>query len=193
MGFIKAQAGPGEVLRPPPNGLPNCVSKLPTRVPAAALELGLCLVIPLLKTLFLICDFCAIMDSGITFCSITTPFSGFSANDGPLSSQTHRVSCVLHSPLTPLLTPLSSASTKCPLWWPSLACPPLSAQSACITPSPPSPVALFRARDAIRFSCSPPHRVFSSSCLCCGTWRLDYRPDVGFLEVSLSDFLALPA
>lgn len=130
MGFIKAQAGPGKVLRPPQNGLSDGASRLPTRVPAATLELGLCLVLPLLKTLFLLCDFCAAIDGGITFCSITTPFIGFSANDRPRYSQTHHVSFTFSQPLSSLL---------CHLWCPSLARPPLSAQSACITPSPPAP------------------------------------------------------
>lgn len=154
MGFIKAPAGPGKVLRPLQNGLSDGASQLPTRVPAAASELGLCLVLPLLKTLFLLHDFCAAIGSRITFCSITTPFIGFSANDRPLYSQTHHVSFTYSQPLSSLLChlppqsalvvslscPAPSLCTKClhhtlsQLWW---LCVGLSVPFALPVPSPP--------------------------------------------------------
>lgn len=77
---------------------------------------------------------------------------------------------------------------------PLLSGSPLSAKRTCITLCPPAPVALFRGSEChslfpvpLRTGSLPPS-VFAVL-----LGRPDHRPDVGFLEVSVTDFLALPA
>lgn len=77
---------------------------------------------------------------------------------------------------------------------PHLPCSPLSAGSVRIALSPPASMALFRGSPCqLLFPVSFLTGSLPPSVYAVLLGRLDHRPDVGFLEVSAADFLALPA
>lgn len=96
----------------------------------------------------------------------------------------------------PLFTPLSEVRLhKLPfVSVPLLPCSPLSAKSVCITLSPPASMALFKGSQChLLFPVSFLMGSLPPSVYAVVLGRPDHRPDVGFLEVSVADFLALPA
>lgn len=161
-------------------------------MPTAALDLGLCLLIPLLNS-FLFFTWSATLDSGITFPFFSIPFVGFSAKNNPVFLRHTHVSSFTHLSV-PLLY-LRSASAKCPLGV-SLSCLAsllLWKGFACITLSLPDPVALFRdSQCPLLFPVPLPTGSLPPPVYAVVFGGPDHRPDVGFLEVSTTDFLALP-